>query len=85
MSPRTLTLQVDHGDGAVSTIPDPAVFDDGGLEWCLRYTDNGNNCRMQAASVVSSIDYLLSGNITMQEATRRLRQMRAARRDRLKS
>lgn len=82
---RSLTLHVDHGGGAVGSIPDPAAFENGGLEWCLRYAPQANNCHLQAAGVVSTFDYLLSPNITMKEATRRIRQMRAARRDRIKS
>lgn len=83
--PRSLMLKVEHGDGAVGFIPDPAAFDDGGLEWCLRYARQHNNCHLQAAAVVSTFDHLMSPNITMKEATRRLRQMRAARSDRTKS
>jgi hypothetical protein len=79
---RNLTITVDHGGGAHGTIPDPAAFDDGGLEWCLRYAPQANNCNLQAASVAATFDYLLSANINMKEATRRLRQMRTARRDR---
>jgi hypothetical protein len=82
---RNLTIRVEHGDGAVGSIPDPAAFEDGGLEWCLRYAPQHHNCNLQAAGVVSTFDYLLSGNTTMKEATRRLRQMRAARRERIKS
>ena len=82
---RSLTMNVDHGDGAGASIPDPAAFKDGGLEWCLRYAPGAHNCNFQAASVVESFDYLLSNYISMKEATRRLRQMRAARRERIKS
>lgn len=82
---RSLTMEVEHGGGAFGSIPDPAAFEDGGLEWCLRYAPQANNCNLQAASAVATFDYLLSGNITMKEATRRLRQMRTARRDRITS
>ncbi len=37
--------------------------------------------RFLAASVIESFDYLLSSNINMTEATRRLRVLRAAVRD----
>jgi hypothetical protein len=76
---RSLVVQVDHGGGAWGSISDPSQFADGGLEWCLRYAPEASNCRLQAASVVATFDYLLSDNITMKEATRRLRQMRKAR------
>jgi hypothetical protein len=76
-----LTIQVDHGDGAVSTIPDPLAVAAGGLEWNLRY--GGDGCRPQAASVVASFDYLLSDLITLAEAQRRLRYMRNARLSRI--
>lgn len=74
-----MTLEVDHGDGAVSFIPDPLACADGGLEWRLRYGDP-RAVRFIAATVVASFDYLLSDDINMVEATRRLRQMRASRR-----
>ncbi len=82
---RNLTLHVEHGGGAVGSIPDPAAEADGGLGWCLRYAPQHDNCHMQAASVVATFDYLLSDAISMTEATRRLRQMRAARSGRAKS
>ena len=82
---RKLTMQVEHDDGAVGSIPDPVAFEDGGLEWCLRYAPQHHNCHLQAASVVDTFDYLVSSNINMTEATRRLRQLRAARHDRMKS
>lgn len=76
---RSLTTNVDVGDGAVMTIPDPRAYEDGGLEWCLRYTcgDLPNNVQFQAASVIDSLDHLLGGWINNTEAMRRLRLMRA--------
>jgi hypothetical protein len=47
------------------------------LEWSLRYGDP-MAVRFLAASVIESFDYLLSDNINMTEATRRLRVLRAA-------
>lgn len=81
VKPRSLVAQVEIGDGAVMSIPDPRAFEDGGLEWCLRYTcpDLPNNVQFQAASVVESYDYLLGPDITMKEAIDRLRIMRRAR------
>lgn len=81
VKPRNLVAQVEIGDGAVMSIPDPRAFEDGGLEWCLRYTcpDLPNNVQFQAASVVESYDYLLGPDITMKEAIDRLRIMRRAR------
>lgn len=74
-----LTISVEHGGGAVSSIPDPRAIPDGDLAWRLRYADP-RAVRLIAASVVDSFDHLLSDDIDMAEATRCLRQMRAARR-----
>lgn len=75
------TKQVDVGDGAVMTIVDPRS--DPHIEWMLRYAGDLNEPsagRFSAASLIASYDYLVSGHISMQEATRRLRLMRIARR-----
>ena len=69
------TLMVPIGGGAVMTVSLPGA--DPHLEWSLRYGDPVA-VRFVAASVVESFDYLLSGHITMAEATRRLRLLRAA-------
>lgn len=74
-----LTAHVELGDGAVSRILDPLSFEDGGMVWRLTY-GNAEPIKYVAASVIESYDYLLSGAINMQEATRRLRLLRAARR-----
>lgn len=74
-----LTEEVDCGGGAFMSIVDPRSFADGGLEWRLRY-GSPNAVRYIAAGVVESYDYLLSDEITMAEAIRRLRLMRSARR-----
>ena len=74
-----LTAEINCGDGAVMTIVDPRSFEDGGVGWKLRY-GNPDAVRHSAASLIDSYDYLLSGEITMQEATRRLRLLRAGRR-----
>lgn len=79
---RNLTQTIDHGDGAQGSIPDVLAKEDGGLEWCLRYAPSHHNTHLQAASVVSTFDYLLSDEINMTEATNRLRQMRRERRER---
>lgn len=75
--PKGVTAEVDVG-GAYMTIVNP--YHDFSIEWQLRYGDAAG-VRFVAASLVSSYDYLLSGEINMQEATRRLRLMRAKRRD----
>lgn len=75
-----MTIRVDCGDCAVMEIADPRSFDDGGLEWVMRYGDP-ESIRYTVASVLSSYDYLLSDEINMAEATRRLRLLRAARRE----
>jgi hypothetical protein len=73
-----MTAHVDHGGGAVSTIIDPRSFDNGGPEWVMRYGDP-ESIRYTVASLLSSYDYLLSGEITQREAIKRLALMRRAR------
>jgi hypothetical protein len=75
------TLNVPTGGGAVMFIVNPMA--DPHIEWMLRYGRDLNPSeagRFSAASIVDSFDYLLSENINMTEATRRLRLLRAARR-----
>lgn len=79
---RYLLQQIDHGGGAFGSIPDVSQYEEGGVEWCLRYACDGNNYALQAASVVATFDYLLSEQVTAKEAMRRLRQMRRSRRER---
>lgn len=74
-----LTAHVFVGGGAVHSICNPQSFTDGGMVWRLTYADAGS-LRHAAASLIESYDYLLSGNINMTEATRRLRLLRSARR-----
>lgn len=74
-----MTAYVDHGDGAVSTIIDPRSFEEGGPEWVMRYGDP-SSIRFTVASLLSSYDYLLSGDINQREAIKRLMLMRRARR-----
>lgn len=74
-----LTAEINCGDGAVMTIVDPRSFEDGGIGWKLRY-GNPDGVRYTAASLIDSYDYLLSSEITMKEAGRRLRLLRAGRR-----
>lgn len=73
-----MTAQVIMGGGAVSSIINPQSFEDGGPEWVCRYGDV-ESIRYSVASLLSSYDYLLSGNITTTEAIRRLRLLRAGR------
>ncbi|KKL06391.1 hypothetical protein LCGC14_2596470 [marine sediment metagenome] len=73
-----MTGEVELGDGAWGTIINPQSFADGGAEWVMRYGDPAS-IRYTVASLLGSYDYLLSDNINMKEATRRLRLMRAAR------
>lgn len=73
-----LTAVVDLGDGAAMTILNPQSFEDGGIEWHCRY-GNVEGVRYSAASVIASYDYLLSGEITTEEAIKRLRDLRGAR------
>lgn len=74
-----LTLEVPCGDGAFMSVINPQSFEDGGLEWRLRY-GNPEAVRYIAASIVECYDYLCSSEISMKEAVRRLRLLRSARR-----
>lgn len=73
-----MTAEVNLGDGAFSTIINPQSFADGGPEWTMRY-GNPESIRYSVASLLESYDYLLSGNINVTEAIRRLRLLRAGR------
>lgn len=75
-----MTVEVAMGGGAFSTIINPQSFKDGGPEWVMRY-GNPESIRYAVASLLETFDYLLSDNITMKEATDRLRLLRAVRRD----
>ncbi len=75
-------LKVPVGGSAVHFLPNPAA--DRHIEWMLRYCPDGlddkhNSVRLSAASVLDGFDYLCSHHISMTEATRRLRLLRAAR------
>ncbi|AKG94540.1 hypothetical protein Shpa_29 [Paracoccus phage Shpa] len=73
-----LTAHVNLGDGATARIVNPQSFADGGPEWRMRY-GQVEPIRYVIASLIGSYDDLLSGDITMKEATRRLSLMRQAR------
>lgn len=73
-----MTAEVPLGDGAFHTIINPQSFEIGGPEWVMRY-GNPESIRFTVASLLESYDYLLSDNINMTEATRRLRLLRRAR------
>jgi hypothetical protein len=71
-------ISVQVGNGAVMSASNPHA--DPHIEWAMRYGDPVA-MRFQAATIIESYDYLLSANINMQEATRRLRILRAAMRN----
>lgn len=73
-----MTSEVSMSDGAYMSIINPQSFENGGPEWVMRY-GNPENIRFAVASLLSSYDYLLSREITMAEATERLRLLRKAR------
>ena len=73
-----LTANVIIGGGAVMSIINPMSFEDGGPEWRMRYGDP-IGIRYAVAGLLESYDYLLSSNLTADEAIRRLRIMRRAR------
>lgn len=77
------TIMIPVGGGAVMTAVNPGA--DPHIEWSLRYSSDLNDPkggRFSAADVVESYAYLLSASISMTEATRRLRVLRAAVRER---
>lgn len=81
-------LTVPVGGNAIHFLPNPAA--DPHIEWMLRYCPDGlddkhNSVRLSAASVLEGFDYLCSHHISMKEATRRLRLLRAARSAALRS
>lgn len=73
-----MAAQVHVGEDAYMTIVNP--WCENNIEWQLRY-GNPETVRYVAASLLDTFDYLLSGNINMAEATRRLRLMRQARKE----
>jgi hypothetical protein len=73
---RDCVSHVECGDGAVMSFANP--YSEDSLEWGLRY-GNADRMKYLAAAVVSSYDYLLSSEITMKEAMRRLRLLRRKR------
>jgi len=76
------TLMVSVEGGATMFIANP--LSNPHIEWVMRYSSDLNNPkagRFSVAALIQSYDYLLSDNINMTEATRRLRLMRAARRE----
>lgn len=71
---------VSVGDGAVMSIENPTL--DPTIQYALTYGQPVNeNIALQASAVLGSFDYLLSSHCTMREAVRRLRILRAARRE----
>lgn len=75
-----LTLHINHGGGASGTIPNPQCYADGGVVWQLNY-GNCEQARWPAASIIDTFSYLISTEINMKEATRRLAQFRRAYRE----
>ncbi|WP_374831059.1 hypothetical protein [Paenochrobactrum pullorum] len=73
-----LTAQIELGDGAIATIVNPQSFYDGGVMWRLRY-GSAEEVRYMAASIIESYDYLISSDIGITEAIRRLRILRSGR------
>ena len=73
-----MAAEVAMGDGAFMSIINPQSFGVGGPEWVMRY-GNPDGIRFTVASLLASYDYLLCGEISMAEATRRLRMLRKAR------
>lgn len=74
-----MVKSVDCGGGAHMNFQNPAV--DQSLGWSLTWATDARPFLLSAASVIGSYDYLLSGDISMTEATRRLRLLRDARKE----
>jgi hypothetical protein len=75
---RRIATEVLCGDGARMLIVGPRAAGDEGAEWLMRY-GNVEPIRLTVAELIASYDHLCSDEITMAEAIRRLRLMRAAR------
>lgn len=65
-----------YGDDWHMSLKDPTA--ETGLVWIMTY-GNVESVRYCVASILESYDYLLSGEITHAEATKRLRMLRGAR------
>jgi hypothetical protein len=76
MNKRDHVTAVDVGDGARMLLPTD-------VEWQLRY-GNAEHIRFIAAEVVACYDYLIR-DCTAREAVRRLRLLRKAHRDRVRT
>lgn len=79
-----LTLEVEHGGGAYGTIPNPQSYANGGVVWRLTY-GNYEQARWPATSIIDTFSALISPEINMKEATRRLAQFRRSYRAALKT
>lgn len=75
-----MTATMAIGDGAFMSFINPQSFENGGPEWTCRY-GNVEGIRYTVAGLLESYDYLLSDEITTEEAIRRLRLLRAGRAD----
>ena len=72
-----MTIQyVFTSDDATMAIPSSCVEDH--ITWILIHGSPSKTENLQAAAVISSFEYLISGNITMKEAARRLSILRKA-------
>ena len=71
---------VSMGEGALMEIPNPQAGHHGSIGWTMTY-GNAQAVRLAARGLIESFDYLLSGSLSMKEATHRLRLLRNARRE----
>lgn len=72
-----LLIYCDIGDGARYAILNPKSFEDGGLEWRLRYNDP-SKVRFQAATIVEQYAHMCDPNVSEADAINLLRHMRRA-------
>lgn len=74
---RNCVIRVDVGDGATMSVTDRSSYREDGPQWIMRY-GNPEGIRYEIASLIESYDYLVGSEISLKEATRRLRILRKA-------
>lgn len=72
-----LVIWQDIGDGAAVCVANPKSFENGGVEWRLRYGDPVK-VRFLAATLVAQFNHLCGNEITTKEAIALLRKIRRA-------
>lgn len=81
--PLALCVYTDNGE-AMSYIPNPASFKEGGPVWSMAYASD-LPWRFEITGLLETLEFLLSPQYTATDATSRLRKLRAAYRAALRS